>query len=512
MRNAVLALALVAAFAGDAAANGRPPGTSTIHFRQGHDSDVVAGMTFGLVVSHDAGATWQWMCETAVGYAGMYDPDYAYSTSGALFATTFNGLVAERDACTFAATTFGTTFMSQVELAPDGTLYSAAADPSDATIYKSTNDGMTFAASAQPGVAGDWWQTIIVAPGNPSDVFLSGYRLVEACDTNSANPFATCDPNAMNLDCGGCSKNTGLCVIPDGGTKGTCDGNSVNPGGVCQTALDCNGCTNLTATCEAQRKALLFESKNGGASFTPLPGNLEFLTQTNDKGLTTTANSNIDFVGTSSDGSTLYARVEQETALGEGLYKIDTTAGTTWTHVLSVNDNIAALVRSNGDLVVGTRASGAQISTNGGTTWTPLTNPPHINCLVENSAHEVWACTQQFGSMSVPGDGFGIMKTTDLASWTGVLRYPDIQQPVSCAAGTPQHDSCQQQLWCGLKLQLAITSTVIDCSTPPDAGMVVKPPPKKTGCCDSGEGGASALLLGGAVATLLARRRRPRME
>ncbi len=477
MRHFALAAVALAGLAGDAAANGRPPATSTIHFRQGHDTDIVAGMTFGMVISHDGGATWQWMCEAAVGYAGMYDPDYAYTSTGALFATTFNGLVANRDSCTFAATTFGTTFISQVELGPDMALYAAAADPNDAKIYKSTNDGMVFNTGASPGLNNDWWQTLIIAPGNASDVFLSGYRYVPACDMNSPQPFKSCSTTNMNADCI----------------------DSTHPNGMC----------------ENQRVALLFKSTNGGSSFSPLPGNGEFLTQTTDVGLTTTANSALDFVGTSSDGATLYARVEQESSTGEGLYKIDTGTGTTWTHLLSVNDNIAALVRANGDVVVGTRSSGSQVSNNGGTSWKALTNPPHINCLAENAAGEVWACTQQIGNANAPSDGYGIMKSTDLATWTGVLRYADIQEPVSCAAGTPQHDTCQAQIWCGLKQQLGITSTVIACASgsadgPPDAGTVVKPPGK--GCCDTGGSGAQSAVLVGIVATLLARRRRTRLS
>src|SRR5258706_15149126 len=61
-----------------ARANGRPPGTSSINFRPGHDADIAVGMTFGLLVSHDHGTTWQWMCEQAIGYGGIYDPLYVY--------------------------------------------------------------------------------------------------------------------------------------------------------------------------------------------------------------------------------------------------------------------------------------------------------------------------------------------------------------------------------------------------------------------------------------------------
>src|SRR5262245_41553537 len=95
----VLASLCVLALAVDAGANGRDPYTSTINFKQGNDQEIIAGMTFGAVVSHDGGATWRWMCERAIGYGGLYDPDYAYSTSGAVFATTFDGLKVMRDGC-----------------------------------------------------------------------------------------------------------------------------------------------------------------------------------------------------------------------------------------------------------------------------------------------------------------------------------------------------------------------------------------------------------------------------
>src|SRR6476469_3039501 len=117
MRRIALAGLLIAALAPSAFANGRAPGTSTIHFREGHEQDIAAGMTFGLLLSHDGGTSWHWMCETAVGYGGLWDPDYSYLQDGTLFATTFNGLRSMSDGCTFASTSFGTLFASTDEAA-----------------------------------------------------------------------------------------------------------------------------------------------------------------------------------------------------------------------------------------------------------------------------------------------------------------------------------------------------------------------------------------------------------
>ena len=457
----MLALTALAALAGGAGANGRPPGTSTINFRPGHEQDILAGMSFGVTVSHDGGATWHWMCEKAVKYGGMYDPDYVYNPTGAVFATTFDGSLEMRNGCTFDATPFGTKFFSTIAQGPDGALYMAAAqsanlpaDPGDAKIYKSTDNGMTFPTSANPGMVNDWWSSLEVAPSDPSRVYLAGYRII-------------------------------------------------------------NGVT----------AHVMFKSTNGGTSFAPLS-----LT-----GLTLNLNSRIDVVGIShTNPDLLFIRVSYQNpnAISDGIYR-STDGGGSWTKVLDKNDEIAFVVRANGDLVAGTRNSGTFQSTaaSSGDVWTAVANAPHINCLVENAAGEVWACTQNFGAGQTPSDQAGIMKSTDLVTWTKVLHYQDIQGPVECAAGTIQHDQCVYDCpdavftanpqscpntvpsaWCSLKNQLGITSTVLSCpkvfDDPPAAADVTTTPPK--GCCETGESspGPAALLLGLGVGVVLLRTRR----
>jgi hypothetical protein len=464
--------------AATAGANGRDPYTSSIHWKRGAEQNVVAGMTFGLVISHDGGATWQWMCEKAVGYGGMYDPDYEYTSSGAIFATTFDGLKVMRDGCSFASTPPGMTFVSRVEQATDGTVYFAAADPNDAKIYKSTDDGVTFPTSASPGLPNDWWQSIEVAPSDPTVVYLTGYRLVMKCTPNSGNPGAAC---TTNTDC--------------------------TSGGMC----------------EPQKEFLLFKSGNSGTTFTPM----------SQLGGTTSANSTIDIVGISpTNPQTLYVKVTLETgSVGDSIYRT-MNGGTSWTKILSKSSNfgLAFLIRSDGSCVAGTREMGAWKAANCSTvteqTWTTLAGAPHIGCLYENAAHEVWACTQNTAipQLGLDGDNYGIMKSTDLATWTGVLKYQEIQAPVPCAAGTVQDDQCverymdMQSPWCCLVPQLGITSTAIDCTGPRgcfatpdgavDAGTNVNPPKDTCGC--DAEHAPGALLGGLVVGGLLFRRKRPR--
>jgi hypothetical protein len=438
MRRIALAAVLVGALAGTAAANGRAPATSTIHFQQGHESNVAVGMTFGLLLSHDSGATWQWVCEDAIGYGGVWDPDYAFTSTGALFATTFDGLKVSRNAgCTFDSTPPGNLFVSADELAPNGEVTFASVDPSDDKVYRSTDDGMTFGMSTEPpgAMVNDWYSSLVYQQGSSTNVWLSGYRF---------------SGNAKSL--------------------------------------------------------LVYKSTNGGASFTSVALNGIAATDFSTSSALTIAG--IDTAGN------VYAVINYPNGnVGGTVWKL-APAAPAWVKINTKADNVSLLVRSNGDLVLATPTLGAEVSTNHGATWTPLTNPPHINCLVENSAHEVWACTRNYGDATNPSDGFGIMKTTDLATWTGVLKYEDIQAPVSCAAGTVQKDTCEAMRWCGLKSQLGITSTAIDCSgvvadgPAPDAPVTMPPKKHDDGWCNSGSGGTTPLLVGLLVAGTLLRRRR----
>src|SRR5262249_17061741 len=100
-----------------------------------------------------------------------------YTSTGAVFATTFDGLKVMRDGCSFNATPPGTIFVSRVEQGPDGAIYYGASDPTDGKIYKSTDDGMTFPTSPTPGQINDCWQPLAVSSSNANVIYLSGFRM-----------------------------------------------------------------------------------------------------------------------------------------------------------------------------------------------------------------------------------------------------------------------------------------------------------------------------------------------
>jgi hypothetical protein len=426
-------LLFLAVLAGTASAHGRDPYAVHMHFRPGHPQDVIAGTTIGLLSSHDGGATWRWTCEEAVHYQDPFDPDYAYAAGGTIFAQTFSGLGVDRDTCSFLPTMLGSVAISAVTTAGSGVVYVAASDTNDSSIYKSTDDGVTFVAVSTPGQPGDWWRSLEIAPTDPQRVYLAGYRYA--------------------------------------GTTKT---------------------------------FLVYVSSNGGASFDPIA----------TSSFNTTDSSLVEIVGVGPDPGTVYARVTYSTDNGDTIFR-STNAGTSWQKIFTHADpyGVAWLARSNGELIAATRTSGAFHSSDGGTTWQPLAGAPHIASLVEAPSGDIWAGTQNFmytppiaSLPTIAADGYAIMKSTDLATWTPVLRLQDLAGP-ACPTGTDVYEQCAATdrglgtAWCCLVSTLGITSMEVDCTGPRSCGAVegdvtdIKPP-SADGCCQgSSKPSVLAILL-----------------
>ncbi|RMH42650.1 MAG: hypothetical protein D6689_07515 [Deltaproteobacteria bacterium] len=167
------ALTLVAA---TAAANGRFPATVGAYVHPTDPDTWLSPTTFGLLLTRDGGASFQWVCEDAIGYSGSYDPDYAVAADGAIFATTFDGLRVSRDGgCTFELVPGapGDTFIGAVAIGPDGGVWAAAAGVDDGGVYRSADNGASFARTGLE-VAGALWRRIEVAPSDAARAYVSG--------------------------------------------------------------------------------------------------------------------------------------------------------------------------------------------------------------------------------------------------------------------------------------------------------------------------------------------------
>ena len=184
----LLAPAVVALAAGAAQANGRAPLTNGVFLQQGDPHSLYVRTTFGLLISHDDGCSFRWVCEKAIGYGGEFDPKYAIATDGTLFATTFTGLRVSRDAgCSWTTATsdrpegdpgkISDIWIDALDISPTGDVWVATAESAKPNnVFRSTDNGQTFEPRglASPII---WWKSIKVARSQPQRIYVTGYQV-----------------------------------------------------------------------------------------------------------------------------------------------------------------------------------------------------------------------------------------------------------------------------------------------------------------------------------------------
>jgi hypothetical protein len=86
-------------------ANGRIPGATGLAINPADERQLLLGLTYGLALTRDAGASWTWMCEEQIeGNGGDVDPAMVATSDGSLVVLSLtNGgvLVSRDDGCSF---------------------------------------------------------------------------------------------------------------------------------------------------------------------------------------------------------------------------------------------------------------------------------------------------------------------------------------------------------------------------------------------------------------------------
>ncbi|MBN9167746.1 MAG: exo-alpha-sialidase [Myxococcales bacterium] len=157
-----------------ARANGRFPEAQLIESVPGDPSTVFLRATFGVLVSRDAGKTWRWICERALGYDGQWDPPVTATRDGRLWVGLEDGLVSTRDGCELepASELDGQT-VKDLTTDPRGeTIWAITGAPGKTSYVWRRSPGKRFERLA--GMDDTNLMTIEVAPSNPSRVYLSG--------------------------------------------------------------------------------------------------------------------------------------------------------------------------------------------------------------------------------------------------------------------------------------------------------------------------------------------------
>ena len=169
-------------------ANGRGVQTVSIHPQPGDPNTLYLATTFGLLVSHDEGCTFHWMCEQSVGYGGVWDPNYAIGSDGTIFATTFDGLRVSRDGgCTFTTATselapndptrIADIWIDALDIGPTGEIWVGTAETGHTNdVFVSLDNGVSFQSRGMlsPEI---WWKSVKIAPSNPAHVYITGYQV-----------------------------------------------------------------------------------------------------------------------------------------------------------------------------------------------------------------------------------------------------------------------------------------------------------------------------------------------
>nr|HEX4314273.1 hypothetical protein [Kofleriaceae bacterium] len=181
----VVGLLAAAGMAGDAGANGRYPATNGIFFNPADAHSLYVRTTFGLLISHDDGCTFDWVCEQAIGYGGTFDPKYRVAADGSIFATTMYGLEVSHDGgCSFESTHFGSAdgsgnaqqFLDAIDLGPSGELWvGTTQDDTLNGVYVSTDNGSSFGLKLSS--TSELYKSVRVAPSNAARVYVTSYDL-----------------------------------------------------------------------------------------------------------------------------------------------------------------------------------------------------------------------------------------------------------------------------------------------------------------------------------------------
>ena len=172
-----LLVTLLALRAAPALAHGGLPETSTIDVRRGSEDDLIAGASFGAVISRDRGQTWRWICPEGMGIGAWRPERYFWLSGGELIAATGSALVRSSDGgCTWSSHAFfKDTWVTGLAVHPgnERMMYATTGKASVVNgIYLSDDGGATWAAVLLSSDAR--YSAIRIAPSDPRRIYASG--------------------------------------------------------------------------------------------------------------------------------------------------------------------------------------------------------------------------------------------------------------------------------------------------------------------------------------------------
>jgi hypothetical protein len=138
---------------------------------------IVLRSTFGLLVSHDGGRSFSWVCEETFGYSGAWDPPIAFGHDGTLYVGLADGLATTRDFCA----------VSRIPELAGETVKDLSVDSAGTVLVVTTSPGKPSALFRKPkgkpfervgrGLEGAYLVTVDAAPSRPQRIYVTGQPL-----------------------------------------------------------------------------------------------------------------------------------------------------------------------------------------------------------------------------------------------------------------------------------------------------------------------------------------------
>ena len=167
-----------------AQANGRFPAAFQLVEDQADPAHLLVQVTYGLMSTRDAGGSWGWTCEKAIGYLGEVDPPIAIAEGGVAFAALFDGITrSSADGCDWGFVGGGPAGRYAVDVSTHkGDLRDVVVLTSDGIdnnvfdtrLFRSSDAGATFEQVNQELPPALVAVTVDIAPSNPSRIYITG--------------------------------------------------------------------------------------------------------------------------------------------------------------------------------------------------------------------------------------------------------------------------------------------------------------------------------------------------
>jgi MYXO-CTERM domain-containing protein len=163
-------------------ANGRFPSADHVEVDPQDPLHIVVRATYGLVITRDGGDSWNWVCEKAMSFSGVWDPPIGFLANGLVMVGLPDGLtISTPDACEFARIPeLEGQFIADVAVDKKNPLHAVVLTSLplggifDTRLFVTNDGGKSFSQVGNVFPENLRGLTVDLAPSDPNLVYVSG--------------------------------------------------------------------------------------------------------------------------------------------------------------------------------------------------------------------------------------------------------------------------------------------------------------------------------------------------